>query len=165
MVWFSTHNLEAVEETVHYAMAQRPDARRVLLISGGVSGTAREMLKYSAHVDYVELDPLILQVARQFLPGSLDDPRIEVINTDGRLFVRQTDRRYDVILIDVPDPSTSQINRFYTREFFAEAKQRLTEHGVLALRWGGTRTASAMTWPGRWRWPTRRSPSNSPTCW
>ena len=37
---FSTHNVEQIEETVHYAMAQRPDARRVLLISGGVSGTA-----------------------------------------------------------------------------------------------------------------------------
>ncbi len=45
---FSTHNTEQVEETVHYAMAQRPDARRVLLISGGASGTAREILKYPA---------------------------------------------------------------------------------------------------------------------
>jgi len=136
VVLFSTHNLEEVEETVHYAMAQRPAARRVLLISGGVSGTAKEILKYPARVDYVELDPLILQTAREFLPESLADPRIEVINTDGRLFVRQTDRRYDVILIDVPDPSTSQINRFYTEEFFAEAKARLAGGGVLALAMG-----------------------------
>lgn len=136
VAWFSTHNLEAVEETVHYAMAQRPLARRVLLVSGGISGTARELLKYPAHVDYVELDPLVLQAAREFLPESLADPRIEVINTDGRLYLRQTDRRYDVILVDMPDPSTSQINRFYTREFFAEAKRRLTEHGVLAFALG-----------------------------
>ena len=121
-MWFTTHNLEAVEETVHYAMAQRPEAQRVLLISGGVSGHARELLKYPARVDYVELDPLVLHAAEQFLPGSLSDPRIEVINTDGRLFLRETDRRYDVILVDVPDPSTSQINRFYTREFFARGQ-------------------------------------------
>ena len=88
---FSTHNVEQIEETVHYAMAQRPDARRVLLISGGVSGTAREVLKYPVEaVDYVELDPLILDVARQSLPESLADPRIHVIQSDGRLFVRQT---------------------------------------------------------------------------
>jgi spermidine synthase len=87
-------------------------------------------------VDYVELDPLVLQVAREFPPASLSDPRIEVISTDGRLFLRETDRRYDVILVDMPDPSTSQINRFYTREFFAEAKRRLTEHGVLAFALG-----------------------------
>ena len=67
---FSTENVGRVEETVHYAMAQRPNARRVLLISGGVSGTACEMLKYPVEaVDYVELDPLILRVARRICPA------------------------------------------------------------------------------------------------
>ena len=84
-------------------------------------------------VDYVELDPLILAVAGRLLPDRLADPRIHVINTDGRLFVRQTDERYDVIIVDVPAPSTSQINRFYTREFFAEAHRILTPGGVLAF--------------------------------
>ena len=42
----STQNVEHVEETVHYAMIQRPDARKVLVISGGVTGTAREILRY-----------------------------------------------------------------------------------------------------------------------
>lgn len=134
---FSTENAQEVEETVHYAMAQRPHARRVLLISGGVSGTAREILKYGvAAVDYVELDPLILRVARQYLPESLDDPRIHVINTDGRLFVKQTPRRYDVVIVDVPDPSTFQINRFYTREFFDEVRHVLAPEGVLAFSLG-----------------------------
>ncbi len=39
---FSTDDAESVEETVHYAMAQRPGAKRVLLIGGGISGTARD---------------------------------------------------------------------------------------------------------------------------
>ncbi len=134
---FSTHNVEQVEETVHYAMAQRGDARRVLLIAGGVSGTAREILKYGVDaVDYVELDPLILKVARQYVPESLADPRIHVINTDGRLFVKQTLRRYGVVIVDVPDPSTSQLNRFYTREFFNEVHRVLTPGGVLCISLG-----------------------------
>jgi len=131
---FSTHDVERVEETVHYAMVQRPDAERVLLISGGVSGTAKEILKYKVHrVDYVELDPLIKRVAREYLPQSLADPRIEVIYTDGRRFVRRTKRSYDVVVVDVPDPCTSQINRFYTREFFGEVKARLRRGGVLCF--------------------------------
>ena len=90
-----------------------PDARRVLLISGGCSGTAREVLKYPVEaVDYVDLDPLILDVAHRYVPESLADPRIHVINADGRRFVRQTDRRYDVVIVDVPDPSTSQTQPF-----------------------------------------------------
>ena len=43
----STRDDQHVEETVHYAMAQRPEARQVLLVSGGISGTAREILKYN----------------------------------------------------------------------------------------------------------------------
>lgn len=134
---FSTGNVEQVEETVHYAMAQRPQARRVLLIGGGVCGTAKEILKYPVQaVDYVELDPLIVRVARQFLPGVLADPRIEVVPTDGRLFVRQSPHRYDVVIVDVPDPDNSQINRFYTREFFAHVAARMTDGGVLCISLG-----------------------------
>jgi len=155
----STHNVEQVEETVHYAMAQRPDARKVLLVSGGVSGTAKEILKYGvSEVTYVELDPLIIEAGRKYLPDSLADPRIKVVNTDGRLFVREVgrDRRArrgpdesgrpggpplpevgcDVVIVDVLAPSTSQINRFYTAEFFGEVKLILTPGGVLSLSLG-----------------------------
>jgi spermidine synthase len=135
---FSTHNVEQVEETVHYAMAQRPDAKKVLLISGGASGTAREILKYpAAKVDYVELDPLVLDVARRFAPEQLDDPRIRVINADGRQYIKQTKSSYDVVIVDMPDPSTSQINRLYTREFFDQAHRVLARDGVLSFSLGG----------------------------
>lgn len=136
---FSTQNVQEVEETVHYAMSQRPDAENVLLISGGVSGTAREVLKYGVReVDYVELDPLIIEVGRKFVPENLADERgrINVINTDGRLFVQRTEKRYDVVIADLPDPSTSQINRFYTYEFFEEVKDNLKIDGVLSLSLG-----------------------------
>jgi len=134
----STHNIGDVEETVHYAMAQRPRAERVLLISGGISGTAREILKYDGvdRVDYVELDPLIVQVGRRYLPEALADPRIRVIEADGRSFVRWTRERYDVVIADLPDPVTSQLNRFYTREFFGQVKRRLNPGGVLCFSLG-----------------------------
>ena len=133
----ATHNIEEVEETVHYPMSQRPHAQRVLLIAGGVSGTAREILKYGvAEVTYVELDPLIVTVGRRFLPESLADPRIRVLNTDGRLFVKRTSETFDVVIVDVPPPSTSQINRFFTSEFFDEVKRALAPGGVLAFSLG-----------------------------
>jgi spermidine synthase len=133
----STRDDQHVEETVHYAMAQRPAARKVLLVSGGISGTAKEILKYGVNrVDYVELDPLVLELGRKYLPENLSDNRINVINTDGRLFLKQTAEKYDVIIVDVPDPSTAQLNRFYTAEFMAEAKRALSPNGVLSFSLG-----------------------------
>jgi len=134
---FSTDNVEQVEESVHYAMIQRPRSARVLLISGGVSGTAKEILKYPVQkVQYVELDPMIVEVALRYRPEDLYDRRIDIINTDGRAFVRQTSCKYDVVIADLPDPSTSQINRFYTIEFFRQVKRILEPSGVFSFTLG-----------------------------
>jgi spermidine synthase len=133
----STRDDQHVEETVHYAMVQRPEARQVLLVCGGISGTAREILKYGVReVDYVELDPLILALGRRYLPENLADGRIRVINTDGRLFVKQTSEHYEVVIIDVPAPSTAQLNRFYTAEFLGEVKRVLAKDGVVCFALG-----------------------------
>lgn len=134
---FSTRNEAHVEETVHYALAQRPGARRVLLVSGGFSGTAKETLKHAGvSCTYVELDPLVVAVATRFLPDHLRDPRITIVQNDGRRFIRETEERFDVVIVDVPDPSTAQLNRFYTAEFFRAVKSVLADGGVLSFGLG-----------------------------
>lgn len=135
--FFSSENTEQVEETVHFAMTQRPGAEEVLLISGGVSGTAREVLKYPVRrVTYVELDPLLLEAGRRVLPGRLDDARIRVVNADGRRYVQRARERFDVVIIDVPDPATAQLNRYYTAEFLLEVKRVIEAEGVLVFGLG-----------------------------
>ncbi len=137
----TTEDFLAAEETAHYALLQQTNPARVLLIGGGVNGTLREILKHPvAHVDYVELDPTLVATARKYLPEpdrrALDDPRVTIHNVDGRLFVREQIARgekYAVVLQSVPHPFTAQINRMYTREFFAEARQILRDDGVFAL--------------------------------
>jgi len=134
---FSTQNVEEVEEKIHYAMAQRPRAQRVLLLSGGISGTAKEILKYGvARLDYVELDPLAVECGRKFVPENLADARISVIAADARFFVRETQERYDVVLVGAPEPSTSQLNRLYTREFYQAVNRILVPGGVLGFAAG-----------------------------
>ncbi|MGB8368232.1 MAG: fused MFS/spermidine synthase [Limisphaerales bacterium] len=133
----STPNVEQVEEATHYAMAQRSDAQRLLLVSGGVAGVAKEILKYNvAGVDCVELDPLVIETGRRFLPEHFADPRIHVIATDARQFVRQTTNHYDVVILALPDPSTAQLNRFFTVEFFSGVKRVLADGGVLSFALG-----------------------------
>jgi spermidine synthase len=69
--------------------------------------------------------------------GVSDDERVTVHNMDGRLFVNQAHGRlYDVIIVNTPDPATVLFNRFYTRQFFARAKDALAPGGVVAFTCG-----------------------------
>jgi len=134
---FTTENTISNEEVVHYVMVQVEDADNVLLISGGVAGTVNEILKYNvSKIDYVELDPLIIELGKEYT-DNLDSEKITIINKDGRLFVKQNKDKYDVVIIDLPDPSTAQVNRFYTVEFFKEVKKILKKDGVISLSLSG----------------------------
>jgi spermidine synthase len=129
--FFSTEDIISAEETVHYIMVQ-PDKEnlRVLLIGGGASGTVKEVLKYPVDaVDYVEIDPDIVTVGRIYT----DLSGAAVYEMDGRLYVKETVTVYDVVILDVPDPDSAQVNRFYTVEFFREVRNILTDDGVFSL--------------------------------
>jgi len=128
----------AAEETVHFALLQRDGPRRVLLIGGGIGGGAAEVLKYpEVTVDCVELDPALVRLAGIYLSGTaraaLANPRTRVLARDGRAFLAGADGRYDAILLGLPEPSTAQINRYYTREFFQLVRARLSPGGVFSF--------------------------------
>jgi len=136
---YSFPDLASAEESVHFAMLQRPEAGRVLLIGGGAGGSLAEILKYPrTEVDYVELDPEIIRLSELFHPdaekGSLRNPRAHLIYDDGRAFLGETPTVYDVVILNLPEPATAQINRFYTREFFARVREKLAEGGVFSFR-------------------------------
>ena len=127
------------EESVHFALLEHPDPRRVLLIGGGIGGGLEQALLHPSvqHVDYVELDPKVIELGRHYLPSAqaalLDDPRVSVHTMDGRRFVQTARRGYDVVLIVLPAPFTIQLNRFYTLEFYRQVRKILNEGGVFSF--------------------------------
>jgi len=129
---YSDADVIRAEEKVHYPLCQRNRIKHVLLISGGLGETLHELSKYHPErVDYVELDPKLTSVAVDLgVIQPLDGLRI--INTDGRLFLKQTNQKYDCIIVDLPDPDTFQLNRFFTSEFFSLVKGRLKKNGVFS---------------------------------
>ncbi len=129
----------AAEEAVHYALLEHPAPRQVLLIGGGVNGSIAQALKHPTveRIDSVELDPALIDMARQFFPQQSaalsSDPRVHMHYADGRRYLKTAGRLFDVIVLDVPDPQTAQLNRFYTAEFFRSARDHLAPGGLLAL--------------------------------
>jgi spermidine synthase len=129
----------AAEEAVHYALLEHPAPRRILLIGGGVNGSIAEALKHPsiARIDDVELDPALIQMAREFFPAesvsAFADPRVHLHLADGRRYLRSTPDTFDVIVVNAPDPQTAQLNRFYTAEFFRSARDHLAPGGVFSF--------------------------------
>ncbi len=137
---FAANDQSSAEEAVHFAMLEHPAPRSVLLIGGGLNGSLNEILKYKSveQIHYVELDPAVLDLGQQFFPDVWSalarDTRLRVYPIDGHRFLNSTPSRYDVIILNLPEPQTAQINRFYTVEFFGTARAHLNAGGVFAFQ-------------------------------
>jgi spermidine synthase len=135
----SVPDRRTAEETVHLPMLMHEAPARVLLLGGGMGGALGEALKHPGveAVDYVELDPELIHTARdafgEVMTEAFDDPRVSVHYADARFFVKRARGSYDVVIVGMPDPTTAQLNRFYTAEFMEEAGRALDDGGVLGL--------------------------------
>lgn len=133
-----TPDISHTEEIVHFAMLSHRDPKRVILIGGGAGGAIREILKYPVDkLIYIELDPALIGLVKEFpvrlTEEELSDRRLETIFKDGRraiLDMIKNGVKADVIIVNLPAPTTLQLNRFYTREFFSEVRSVLSDCGV-----------------------------------
>jgi spermidine synthase len=133
---YGSQNLSMAEETIHYTLAQLDQINNILLISAQ-GGMMAELEKYQpASVDYVELDPQVANV--QFKFGLIKKiPNLNVIHQDGRAFLAGSDKIYDAIIVNLSEPDTFQLNRFFTDRFFALARSHLARNGVLSFAMKG----------------------------
>ncbi|HEY7346965.1 MAG TPA: fused MFS/spermidine synthase [Ktedonobacterales bacterium] len=118
----------------------QPSQLHRLAIIGLAGGTIARQFSaaYSAvQIDGVEIDPAIVDVARQYF--AMREPNLHIFEQDGRAFVRQTQASYDVIAIDAFQQPYIPFH-LTTEEFFSELRDHLADDGVLALNTGHTRT-------------------------
>lgn len=124
----------------HLALAIRPDAARTLAIGlGGGTVVKRMWRDYpEMHVDAVELDPEVVEVAKRFfaLP---DDPRVRVIVDDGAHFLETAPDTYDILIVDAFDDDRIPL-QLATQEFMLAARDRLNEGGVIVYNFIGALT-------------------------
>jgi len=117
------------EEDIHYALLQRPNPEKVLLISGFLESHLQEILKYPVKkIFFIERDPALVKSAlSQTYNGSA---QLIIYNKDAFRYIRRNGESFDAAILLLPPPSTLSLNRFYTTDFFHEIKNRLTTSGV-----------------------------------
>jgi spermidine synthase len=130
------------EALVHPAMGLVRAPRNVLLLGAGDGLAAREILKHPGvqRVDLVDLDPEMTRIfssiplLTKLNAGALSDRRVKIFNEDALKFLERVDRRYDVVIIDLPDPNNESLGKLYTRSFYRLVAKHLAPTGVLVTQ-------------------------------
>lgn len=142
-------NIKEKEDFAHFSMLSHPDPENILIITGGLGGLIKEVLKHPTvkNIDYAELDPLLIEVAgkKRFSTSltefELNSSKVNVKLIDGRFFMKgAAPDSYDLIFIGIHLPSDLQSNRLFTEEFFRRTSFKLKKGGILVLRLPGSLT-------------------------
>ncbi|HDI74580.1 MAG TPA: polyamine aminopropyltransferase [Thermoprotei archaeon] len=133
------------ESLVHIAMISHPNPRRVLIIGGGEGATLREVLKHKTveKAVMVDIDREVIEAAKKYLDkfhqGSFEDPRAEVIIMDGREYIRNKVKEFQVIILDLTDPYGPEISRsLYSKEFYSNVYRALSDDGIMVTQAGSS---------------------------
>lgn len=125
----------------HVPLFAHGSARKVLIVGGGDCGLAEEVLKHPAveTLTQVEIDASVVEFSKahfaDFNAGVLDDPRFELVIADGMTFVAETDRTFDVVIVDSTDPHGPGAILF-SEEFYRAVHRCLTPGGILVTQNG-----------------------------
>lgn len=118
--------------------------RRALILGGGDGLAARNLLshQFMESVKLIELDPLMIKLAKyephllKMNHRSFYDPRFSYVEGDAFRWIKETDEKFDVILLDFPHPKNLSLARLYSAEFYSQLKQRLNPGGFLSIQSG-----------------------------
>src|SRR5205085_5779826 len=129
------------EMMTHVPILAHGRTREVLIVGGGDCGIAEEVLKHAAikRLTQVEIDASVVEFSKEHFPEFtgpvLADPRFELVIDDGMKYVAETERRFDVIIVDSTDPQGPGAVLF-TREFYAACRRCLSDGGVMVTQNG-----------------------------
>jgi spermidine synthase len=129
------------ENLLHPALTAHRDPRKVLIVGGGDGGAAEEALKHPSvdEVVLVELDAKVVDIAKRYFEaihhGVFDHPKLRLLIEDGLKFLAETDERFDLIALDLPDP-VGPASELYEETFFRDCKRALAPGGAMALHMG-----------------------------
>lgn len=142
---FSSQDRPRVLGPVHTTLLAHARPATVLLIGGGLGEGLGEVLRHPVRrVDYVELDPELVALTHRWgtrqQRAALADERVRVLAGDGRQVVAAARERYDLIMVGLPGPDSALVNRFYTEQFFRDARRALRPGGLLGSTLAGSET-------------------------
>ncbi len=141
--WAQIHSKGNVLYESVYKSFNPPKGFTVLVIGAGSGNDVATALRHGAsHVDAVEIDRRLIDVARKGQPdGAYDDPRVSVHINDGRAFLERSNKKWDLIILALPDSLTlvqgqSSVrleSYLFTKEAMQAVQKHLTPDGAFSM--------------------------------
>jgi len=130
------------EALVHPVLSAVAQPRQVLVLGGGDGLAVREILKYPSvqHITLVDLDPEMTrlfstqEVLAKLNNASLKNEKVQVVNADAFLWLKENTRLFDAVIIDFPDPSNFSIGKLYSTLFYQLLNKSLAPGGVAVVQ-------------------------------
>lgn len=131
------------EALVHPLMSSHSKLDEILVLGGGDGLAVREILKYPQvkNITLVDLDPAMTELftSHDYLTklnnNALTSEKVTVLNKDAFIWLRnENKKKYDLVIIDFPDPSNFSLGKLYSRSFFREIKHILKSDGKMVIQ-------------------------------
>ncbi len=126
------------EMITHLPLLSHKNPKNVLIIGGGTGAATKEILKHKTveHVVVVDIDEVVVNTCKQYLPeiaSCLDNEKVTVKIMDAFDYIKESDIKFDVILITSPDPLGPGVGE-YTSEVYQNLKRILNEDGIIVMQ-------------------------------
>ncbi|MFA5251488.1 MAG: hypothetical protein WC454_02745, partial [Phycisphaerae bacterium] len=122
---------------VAIGLCQNPDTKRVLVVGSGLGLCYQFLnLKQIEKVTWANSDSEYVQKVDKFIPleFKVSDERLHRLSGDVRSLLADEKQYYDLVVLNLPDATSSVLNRYYTLEFYRQIKEAMRHDGVLAVR-------------------------------
>jgi len=129
------------EMLTHLPILAHGKVQSVLIIGGGDGGILEEVLKHKAikRVTMVEIDGDVIEVAKKYLPKicgkAFSDKRTNLIVGDGAAYVAETKERYDIVIVDRPDP-VGPATVLFSKAFYDNCRRVMKPGAILVAQNG-----------------------------
>jgi len=133
-------NKSAAGQIAAISLCQNPDAESILVVGSGL-GVCYEFLRLPQvkHITWAHCDSEYAQkVDRTISPQfKVTSERFRRLDGDVRTLLSSQKRYYDIVIVNLPEATSSVLNRYYTLQFYQQVKESLKPGGVLAVRVAG----------------------------
>jgi len=134
------HEYHAGLVDVPMAFFENTSNMSVLLIGGGDGIAVNYLKKYNVSIDQVDIDKEFVEYGKnsvfvsKYQNNSFDYSLLNLTINDGFSYIRNTQKKYDLVILDLPGLKEDKLLPLYSKEFFLSVNRVLKNNGI-AITW------------------------------